>query len=81
MKAIFKTPNAKKDAINYSRDKETVNTISVYGTNEHGQVLTLVDARFYMGRSASASAVYCALWVCGYNFHISGRGMAGGVLT
>ena len=40
---------------------------------------TVVDARFYMGRSGSASTVYCSIWVHtkdgkGY----SGHGKAGG---
>lgn len=41
--------------------------------------LTVFDARFYMGRSASASTVYCSVWIHGKDgAYRSGRGNAGG---
>lgn len=76
MKAIIKSNVS--NAVNYSRDKETVNSMTVYGTNEHGDIVSLVDARFYMSRSASASVVYCALWVHSFDVRTSGKGRAGG---
>ena len=43
---------------------------------------TLVDVRFYMGRAASASDVYCIVWISGYPTNIDldgmGLGSAGG---
>ena len=38
----------------------------------------VVDARFWMGRSNSASVVYCSIWIHGNGFECSGRGQAGG---
>jgi len=61
-------------------NKETVNVLNVVGTHK-GEVINPVTARFYMGRSSSASVVYCNLWVHGphsSNLHTSGRGSAGG---
>ena len=41
---------------------------------------TVVDARWYMGRSASSSVVYCSVWIHGreYGNETSGTGSAGG---
>ena len=55
-------------------NKETVNHLDVV-TIKKGEIVNPVTARFYMGRSSSASVVYCCLWVDG---RYSGRGQAGG---
>lgn len=64
------------NAVNYGGEKETVSTYQVVGKKK-GALCSIVEARFYMGRSASASTVYCALWVSG-DTYCSGRGKAGG---
>lgn len=37
-----------------------------------------VTVRWYMGRSQSASVVYCTIWIHGQGFYRSGSGKAGG---
>lgn len=76
MKAKF---NGKENdgARNMGSDKETVNRLLVIGY-KNGEFKELIDARFYMGRSASASVVYCSVWIHGAGIHTSGRGSAGG---
>jgi hypothetical protein len=76
MKAAF-TKNDVSNAINYSGNKETVNQLRAIIVNGK-DCRELVDARFYMGRSSSASSVYCSVWICGADKHISGRGTASG---
>lgn len=56
------------------KNKETVNTLQVV-TVVKGEIKEVITARFYMGRSSSASVVYCCLWVGGV---CSGKGQAGG---
>jgi len=55
-------------------NKEITNTLNVY-TVVKGEIKEVITARFYMGRSASASVVYCCLWI---NNVCSGKGNAGG---
>lgn len=64
------------NARNYGGEKETICTYQVIG-KLNGKLQSIAEARFYMGRSASASTVYCALWVSGENY-CSGSGRAGG---
>lgn len=78
------TENAK----NLSGVKETVNSLRVItvapkGHWRAGELVSPVSAVFYMGRSLSASTVYCSLWVhtadgrsisghgpaCGWGYH------------
>ena len=63
-----------------ANDKETVDRVQVIARNARGELQTICDARFYMGRSRTASTVYCSLWVSnfGANVDISGHGRAGG---
>ena len=72
MKAIISKP----DQFNASqpRNKEQVNELKVL-TVKKGEISEIITARFYMGRSAQASVVYCCLWVPG---KCSGYGTAGG---
>ena len=65
------------NARNYGGEKETVTTMRVVA-RVNGKLATPVEARFYMGRSRTASTVYCALWVHGANVYTSGSGQAGG---
>lgn len=65
-----------RNARNYGGEKETVSTYKVIG-KKNGALCSIVEARFYMGRSSSASTVYCSLWVSGETY-CSGSGKAGG---
>ncbi len=61
---------------NYGGEKETTLRMIVVG--KRGKELSpIVEARFYMGRSRTASTVYCALWVHGAE-HCAGNGYASG---
>ena len=79
MKAQFTNTEA-RNARNMGSDKETVDRVQVIARNARGELQTICDARFYMGRSRSASTVYCSLWVSNYgaNVDISGHGRATG---
>lgn len=59
-------------------NKETTDTWTVYGTGQKGEIISLVDARCYMGRSSQASVVYACVWIKGGDTYRSGRGNAGG---
>lgn len=78
-----------KDQVSNARqpdNKELIDTINVVAKrrNYDGKISlrAIVTARFYMGRSASASVVYCCLWVHGRTkageVYTSGAGTAGG---
>lgn len=63
-----------------ARDKELVRGIKVL-ENKNGD--SIVDCRLYMGRSSTASTVYCNIWVYGLKFdggtiYGSASGKAGG---
>ena len=67
-------------AINYGGKKETIQTIKLIDKKTER---VIVDARWYRGRSASASTVYCSLWCTGRGIYeaahsTSGEGTAGG---
>lgn len=64
------------NARNYGGEKETVSTYTVVG-KINGKLAVIVTARMYMGRSNSASTVYCSLWV-NFGNYTSGKGQAGG---
>ena len=68
------------NARNYWQEKELVNRLQVVA-KVGDEYETPIDARFWMGRSRSASVVYCSIWVHGrINDYKdwSGRGTAGG---
>lgn len=71
-------PNGERvsNAMNWSREKETICTYKV-ACLKSGKITVAVEARMYMGRSSSASTVYCSLWVNG-DLYCSGSGKAGG---
>jgi len=65
------------NAKNLHGTKETIEThtlVCIY----KGEIKQPVSARFYMGRSNSASVVYCSIWVGSREYHTSGHGQAGG---
>lgn len=71
-------PTADTDtAKNYSGEKELVNSLALVAATRTG-LEEVISARFYMGRSNSASVVYASIWVRGKNRWISGTGSAGG---
>ena len=47
---------------NYGAEKETIGAVRVIAYH-NGEFTTPVDFRFYAGRSASASRVYCTAWL------------------
>jgi hypothetical protein len=73
--------DSKDNAKNLSRNKETVDryiAIAKLKTARDGNFITVIDARFYMGRASSASVVYCSIWInCG-GYSTSGYGSASG---
>jgi hypothetical protein len=75
MKATLPADNV-SNVRNYGGEKETVSTYVVVG-KRGGELASIVEARFYMGRSRDSSTVYCALWVNGASY-CSGKGTAGG---
>ncbi len=79
MKAKF--TEERSNAVNLYGSKEVVNEKTVAVASK-GKVETPVTVRWYMGRSSSASVVYCSIWVHGglspKPFNTSGRGQAGG---
>jgi hypothetical protein len=73
--------NSKDNAKNLGGNKETVDrylAIAKLKTAPDGNFLTVIDARFYMGRASSASVVYCSVWINCYGYTTSGHGQAGG---
>ena len=64
------------NAINMSGDKEMIDTLNPVVVKS-GKPVNPIIVRWYMGRSRSASKVYCSIWVHG-TVHTSGHGSAGG---
>lgn len=59
-------------------DKEITSTLGLVARVD-GKLSKVVDARFYMSRSADgAGPVYCNVWVHGATGYTSGRGKASG---
>jgi hypothetical protein len=64
---------------NLGGKKETVSTHTVVAVNTTGEIDTVLEARFYMSRSADgASPVYCSVWISGPECSTSGYGGASG---
>lgn len=77
LKAKFTETNV-MNGHNYGNEKELVGAYTVIG-KIGGEVREIVTARSYMGRSRSASVVYCSLWVSGAaSLHVAAHGSAGG---
>lgn len=68
-----------ENARNYGGDKETTER-KVLIAFADGKFHHAIDARFYMGRSSSASTVYCSVWMHSRDGkrYFAGRGSAGG---
>jgi hypothetical protein len=78
-KQIATLPKAEhiSNAKNHGRDKETVGIRSLVVLSK-GELKEVVDVRFYMGRSNSASKVFCSIWCNNSKQSLSGTGSAGG---
>ena len=79
MKAVMPLTSV-SNARNYGGEKEQIRGIKLIDKKTER---VIVDARWYMGKSSSASAVYCSLWCMGRGVYeaahsTSGKGTAGG---
>jgi hypothetical protein len=73
------THNQPNNAENLSDTKELINRLQLIARPAAGKPLqTIIDARFYMGKSRNASAVYCSVWVSCHGDYRGGHGTAGG---
>ncbi len=72
----------KSNGRNHGDKKELVSTwsVSALTTDENGQpkIAEIIDARCWMGRSASASTVYASIWIHTRDKYGAGNGSAGG---
>lgn len=71
------TSKETRNGINYGDTKELTRAKSVIALQTNGHPCEVISARWYMGRSATASIVYCTVWVNG-GVWVSGSGKAGG---
>ena len=79
MKAVMPLASV-SNARNYGGEKETIRTIKLIDKKTER---VIVDARWYKGKSASASTVHCSIWCTGLGVYeaahsTSGEGTAGG---
>jgi len=77
MKATIKNPQ--ENGRNHGHNKETVsekNVVALY----KGELFNPITVRWYMGRSNSASVVFCSIWCHSRHkgLHCAGNGSAGG---
>ena len=80
--------NAPQNARNMEDEKERTHTVQVVAFDDQGtdrdglddfRIVVPVEARWYRGRSASASVVHCSIWIRTRDGrHCSGYGSAGG---
>lgn len=66
---------------NAKNDNQKMELVSYYKLIDKKTEKTVIDCRLYMGKSASASAVHCSLWISSPEFNgfeSSGRGTASG---
>ena len=71
--------NGIQNGKNYGDDKETTASIDCVGVTPDGKLRHPVTVRWYSGRSASASVVYCSVWIHeNGKASNSGTGKAGG---
>lgn len=66
-----------RNAKNLHGTKETVATKTLVVLHK-GELTHAVEARWYMGRSNSASTMLCSIWVTSETHYASGHGQAGG---
>jgi hypothetical protein len=73
MKAVMPQTSV-SNARNYGGEKEQIRGIKLIDKKTER---VIVDARWYMGRSTSASAVYCSLWCMGRGVYESAHSTSG----
>jgi hypothetical protein len=61
----------------YYRGKEIVNSLSIVVNTRNG-LETPISVKWFIGKSAGSSVVYCSFWLNGRKRHIAGHGRAGG---
>jgi hypothetical protein len=68
------------NAKNLGDKKETIGGMKLiwHDPKDRSKWSELVDARFYCGRSPSASGIHCSVWLATDNFYCSGSGLATG---
>jgi hypothetical protein len=71
IKVEFGTPVKDKRAYNWGSEKEMISSMNVLVVRQN-KIVDIMTVRWYMGRSSSASKMYCSLWI-----HPSG-GSSGG---
>lgn len=76
MKATFANKET-RNGVNFADKKELVRAKSVVALQTNGHPCEIIAARWYTGRSAGASVVYCTVWING-GLWVSGSGKAGG---
>ena len=82
MEAIIREQN--QNGKNFGDTKETTLEMRVIcrrsknAAYEPGALHEAVVAKFYMGRSRTASTVYCSVWVHSEGIYTAGHGSAGG---
>ena len=69
--------NPQENGKNRSNEKELVSAWSFVVNTKKG-IREPVRIRWYMARGASASRVYCSIWVSGNGIFAAGNGWAGG---
>jgi hypothetical protein len=77
MNVTFKTVRGPWNAKNYAGEKEICGMLRVVAYQD-GAFCEPVRVVLYRGRSASATRVYCSVWVNAPGVDVSGRGHAGG---
>ena len=76
MSTTFKNETV-SNAKNLANEKELVEEYNAVVIHE-GEIKNPVTVRWYMGRSKSASKVYCSIWVHSSPISVSGHGTASG---
>ena len=75
MKAILPKTDVSNARQPENKEQVEVKTLIAFKNGSFHEVVTV---RWYMGRSSSASVVYCNVWIHGNNQWFSGKGSAGG---
>jgi hypothetical protein len=75
MKAKLTKKNV-ENGLNLAKEKEIIETLNVVVIHKN-DIKAPITVKWYMGRSNSASVVYCSIWVTDKGTYISGHGSAG----
>jgi len=75
--ATLPAPNSVSNASRTYDDKETVAAWSVVATDKQNAIKEIIIVRWYAGRSAKATVLYCNVWIRG-GLWCSGHGSANG---